>query len=59
MGMELIVQKREIYGSILYYPINELAKQLAGFLKQKSFSKAQIDIIAKMGFKIALQQEEI
>ncbi len=57
--MELIVQRREIYGTILYYPKNDLAKQLAGFLKQKSFSKAQIEIIIAMGFKIALKQDEV
>ncbi len=56
--MELLLQKREIYGTILYYPKNDLAKQLAGFLKQKSFSKAQVDIIIAMGFKITLKQEE-
>ncbi len=57
--MELILQKREIYGSVLYYPINDLAKQLVGFLKQKTFSKPQVDIIIKMGFKVTLKQEEI
>lgn len=56
--MELLLQRREIYGTILYYPQNDLAKQLAGFLRQKSFSKAQVDIIIKMGFKVALKQEE-
>lgn len=57
--MELLLQRREIYGTILYYPQNDLARQLAGFLKQKSFSKAQVDIIVKMGFKVTLKQEEI
>jgi len=56
--MELLLQRREIYGTVLYYPQNDLAKQLAGFLRQKSFSKAQVDIIVKMGFKVTLKQEE-
>ena len=57
--MELIVQRREIYGNLLYYPKNTLASQLAGFMKQKTFSKAQVDLLVKMGFKITLFQEDL
>lgn len=57
--MELILQRREIYGNILFYPKNSLASQLASFMKQKTFSKAQVDLLVKMGFKIRLEQEEL
>ncbi|MBP6151915.1 MAG: hypothetical protein KA413_00420 [Candidatus Methylopumilus sp.] len=57
--MELILQKREIYGSILYYPVNDLAKEFVAIMKQKTLSKRQVEILSKLGFKITLKQDEI
>ena len=57
--MELILQRREIYGNILYYPKNSLASQLAHFIRQKTFSRGQVEKLVEMGFKIILEQEEL
>lgn len=57
--MELLLQRREIYGNILYYPKNSLASQLASFMKQKTFSRGQVEKLVEMGFKIILEQEEL
>lgn len=57
--MELILQRREIYGNILFYPKNSLASQLASFMKQKTFSRGQVEKLVEMGFKIILEQEEL
>ena len=35
--MNVIVEQRNVYGSIKFYPVNDLAQKLADLMKQKTF----------------------
>ena len=50
MSKELIVEKKNVFGQELVYPICENAKRFALFTGQKTLSSTSIIIIKRLGF---------
>jgi hypothetical protein len=53
------VEQRNVYGSIKFYPINELAEQFARLMKQKTFDAVNLRDIKRMGIDIEVQVQSI
>lgn len=53
--MEIIVEQRNVYGSIKFYPVNMLAEQFAALMKQKTFDTGNIRALRDMGLAITVQ----
>jgi hypothetical protein len=57
--MTIQVEQRNVYGSIKFYPINELAEQFARLMKQKTFDAGNLRDIKRMGIDIEVQVQSI
>ena len=57
--MTIQVEQRNVYGSIKFYPINELAEQFAQLMKQKTFDAGNLRDIKRMGIDIEVQVQSI
>ena len=57
--MTIQVQQKNIYGSIKFYPVNELAAQFARLMKQKTFDEANLREIKAMGVAIEVQSDTV
>jgi len=52
--MILKVERRDVYGRALFYPLNEPAKRLAGIMRQKTFSEKDLVVLKEIGAEIYL-----
>lgn len=50
--MNIQVEQRNVYGSLKFYPINDLAHQFAALMKQKTFDVQNLADIRRMGVEI-------
>ena len=57
--MTIQVEQRNVYGSIKFYPANELAEQFAALMKQKTFDAVNLRDIKRMGIDIEVQVQSI
>jgi hypothetical protein len=57
--MTVQVEQRNVYGSIKFYPVNELAEQFAQLMKQKTFDAVNLRDIKRMGIDIEVQVQSI
>ena len=57
--MNIQVEQRNVYGSIKFYPVNELAEQFARLMKQKTFDAGNLADIKRMGINIEVQVQSI
>ena len=57
--MNIQVEQRNVYGSIKFYPVNELAEQFARLMKQKTFDAGNLRDIKRMGIDIEVQVQSI
>jgi hypothetical protein len=57
--MTIQVEQRNVYGSIKFYPVNELAEQFAQLMKQKTFDAGNLRDIKRMGIDIEVQVQSI
>ena len=57
--MTIQVEQRNVYGSIKFYPANELAEQFARLMKQKTFDAVNLRDIKRMGIDIEVQVQSI
>jgi hypothetical protein len=57
--MTIQVEQRNVYGSIKFYPVNELAEQFARLMKQKTFDAGNLRDIKRMGIDIEVQVQSI
>ena len=57
--MTVQVEQRNVYGSIKFYPVNELAEQFAALMKQKTFDARNLADIKRMGIDIEVQVQSI
>jgi len=53
------VEQRNVYGSIKFYPVNELSEQFAALMKQKTFDAGNLRDIKRMGIDIEVQVQSI
>jgi hypothetical protein len=57
--VRLIVEQRNVYGNIKFYPVNDLAKQFANLIRQKTFDVQNLADIKGMGMTIIIDQKTI
>ena len=51
-----LVEQRNVYGNIKFYPVNDTAERLATLMKQKTFDAQNLRDIAGIGLTIEVQQ---
>ena len=57
--MNVIVEQRSVYGSIKFYPINDLAQKFADLMKQKTFDARNLFDIKELGVTVIVDQKTI
>jgi len=57
--MTIQVKQRNVYGSIKFYPANELAAQFARLMRQKTFDESNLREIKAMGVAIEVQSDTV
>ena len=56
---KIIVEIKSAYGEQRVYPVCEKAKIFAELIQQKTFTKADIERIKKLGVSIIVEQPEV
>ena len=57
--MNVVVEQRNVYGAIKFYPMNPLAEQLASLMKQKTFDAGNLRDIKNMGIAVTIEQKTV
>ena len=57
--MNVIVEQRNVYGSIKFYPVNDLAQKFADLMKQKTFDARNLFDIKDLGITVIIDQKTI
>ena len=57
--MNLIVEKKNVYGVERVYPVCNKAKLFARISGNKTLLPEDIELIKKLGYKLSTKQEEI
>ena len=57
--MNVIVEQRNVYGNIKFYPVNDLAQKFADLMKQKTFDARNLFDIKDMGVTVIIDQKTI
>ena len=57
--MTVIVEQKNVYGNIKFYPVNDLAKRFAELIRQKTFDVQNLADIKRMGMTIIINQKTI
>ena len=57
--MQITVQAKNNYGSVVFYPACRLAEQFAGMVGQKTLTRADLEKIKAMEVNVIIKQEEV
>ena len=57
--MNVIVEQRNVYGNIKFYPVNDLAQKFADLMKQKTFDAQNLFDIKELGVTVIVDQKTI
>ena len=57
--MNIIVEQRNVYGNIKFYPVNDLAQKFAALMRQKTFDARNLFDIKDMGVTVIVDQKTI
>ena len=57
--VRLIVEQKNVYGNIKFYPVNELAQRFATLMRQKTFDVQNLADIKGMGMTVIIDQKTI
>ena len=57
--MTVIVEQKNVYGNIKFYPVNDLAQQFAELMRQRTFDVQNLSDIKRMGMTIIIDQKTI
>ena len=57
--MEMVVERKEHYGTVRFYPVNHLAQQFANLMGRMTFDIGHLKRIKEMGINVDVKQEEI
>ena len=57
--MNVIVEQRNVYGNIKFYPVNDLAQKFADLMKQKTFDARNLFDIKELGVTVIIDQKTI
>jgi hypothetical protein len=56
---EIIVKVKDVYGQATVYPVCVLAEEFAKLARTKTLTKAALDSIRALGFKVVLEQQSL
>ena len=56
--MNVIVEQRSVYGSIKFYPVNDLAQKFADLIRQRTFDAQNLADIKRMGMDIEVMRQQ-
>ena len=57
--MTVIVEQKNVYGNIKFYPVNDLAQRFATLMRQKTFDVQNLADIKGMGMTVIIDQKTI
>jgi hypothetical protein len=57
--MNVIVEQRNVYGNVKFYPVNDLAQKFADLMKQKTFDARNLFDIKDLGVTVIIDQKTI
>ena len=57
--MTVIVEQKNVYGNIKFYPVNDLAQRFAELMRQRTFDVQNLADIKRMGMTIIIDQKTI
>jgi len=57
--MDVVITRREQYGSERFYPECEKAALLARLAHRRTFTRKELALIKELGFRIVVKQEEL
>jgi hypothetical protein len=57
--MEIVITRREQYGSERFYPECEKAALLARLAHRRTFTRKELFLIKELGYTIVVKQEEL
>ena len=57
--MNVIVEQRNVYGNVKFYPVNDLAQKFADLMKQKTFDARNLFDIKNLGVTVVIDQKTI
>ena len=57
--MEIVVERKEQYGTVRFYPVNHLAQQFANLMGRMTFDIGHLKRIKEMGINVDVKQEEV
>lgn len=56
--MELLIEKRDVYGTVRFYPACEKSRLLARLTEKKTFRERDLYILKDLGYTIKFKQYE-
>lgn len=57
--MEIVITKREVYGTERFYPECYKAQVFARLAHRRTFSRRELLMIRQLGYRITVMQEEV
>lgn len=57
--MNVIVEQRNVYGNVKFYPVNDIAQKFADLMKQKTFDARNLFDIKNMGVTVIIDQKTV
>lgn len=58
-NMEIVISRREQYGTERFYPECEKAAVLARLAHRRTFTRRELALIKELGYRIVVKQEEV
>jgi len=55
--MEMVVERKEHYGIVRFYPVNNTAQKLADLMGRMTFDIGHLKRIKEIGFHVEVKQE--
>ena len=50
--MKISIQPRDVYGRMLYFPMDKIGKLLCKLLRRKSFADWQLLVLVELGYDV-------
>lgn len=57
--MKIIVEKKNVYGNTMIYPVCDKAQNFAALAGTKTLSMSDIEIIKELGYSVELKQQTL
>ena len=57
--MKIIIERKQVYGKTLYYPVCQNAEIFASLTKTRTLDQFQLKKIKSLGYTIELKQQEL